>query len=123
MASEIDYKSLLGSYQQKSFDLLNQVIALEARVSSNNQLIDGLNKRVQDLVVELENYKAIVTEMKIAEMERLEEQKLLEVEEEGQSMQFGLVSMPPKKKTKKQNSTENTELDASDEEKQSEEQF
>lgn len=109
MASEVDYKVLLGSYQQKSFDLLNQVIALEARVSSSNQIIEGLNKRVQDLIVELEKAKSVIAELKIAEMERLEqeEQKLLEdVEPE---MQFGLVSMPPKKKVKKAVTTENSE--------------
>ena len=110
MSSEVDYKVLLGSYQQKSFDLLNQVIALEARVSSSNQIIEGLNKRVQDLIAELEKAKAVIAELKIAEMERLEEEekKLLETVEP--EMHFGLVSVPPKKKIKKVDMSENIEM-------------
>jgi len=111
MSNETDYKILLGTYQQKSFDLFNQVIALEARVSASNQTIEVLNKQVTDLVSELENQKNIVRQLKIAEMERIEEEKLKQKQLEEQlvsnELHFGLVASPtpvstPKRKTKKQ---------------------
>lgn len=119
MSNETDYKILLGTYQQKSFDLFNQVIALEARVSSSNQTIEVLNKKVNDLIGELENQKDLVRQLKIAEMERIEQEKIKqkEIEQESQQneMHFGLVAEPiivpsPKRKTKKQiNSVEASE--------------
>jgi len=110
MASEIDYKILLGSYQQKSFDLLSQVIALEARVASSNQTIDELNKRNQDFIIELEKAKTVITELKIAELERLEKEKEKLSQTSESEMEFGLVSMPPKKRTKKEMAVEDVEL-------------
>lgn len=119
MSNETDYKILLGTYQQKSFDLFNQVIALEARVSASNQTIEVLNKKVNDLIGELENQKDIVRQLKIAEMERVEQEKLRQQEIEEQQkeneMHFGLVATPvpaqtPKRKVKKQiNSVEASE--------------
>lgn len=52
--NEIDFKNLLGSYQQKSFDLFNQVIALEAKIMTANQTIDSLTSKVNQLSAELE---------------------------------------------------------------------
>ena len=62
--NELDYQVLLGTYQRKSADLLAQVIALEARVSSNNNTIDALNKQVNDLLKELEHAKEVVVQLK-----------------------------------------------------------
>jgi len=119
MSNETDYKILLGTYQQKSFDLFNQVIALEARVSSSNQTIEVLNKKVNDLIGELENQKDIVRQLKIAEMERLEQEKIkqqeLDKQENPDEMHFGLVASTvptptQKRKVKKQiNSAEASE--------------
>jgi len=52
--NEIDFKNLLGSYQQKSFDLFNQVIALEAKIMTANQTIDSLTSKINQLSAELE---------------------------------------------------------------------
>lgn len=52
--NEIDYKTLLSSYQQKSFDLFNQVVALESRLTISNQTIESLQKTVNSLTAELE---------------------------------------------------------------------
>ena len=52
--NEIDYKTLLSSYQQKSFDLFNQVVALESRLITSNQTIETLQKTVNNLTAELE---------------------------------------------------------------------
>ncbi len=52
--NDIDYKALLTTYQQKSFDLFNQVVALESRLSSSNQIIESLRSTVNNLTVELE---------------------------------------------------------------------
>lgn len=56
--NENDYKTLIITYQQKSFDLFSQVIALEAKLSSSNQIIESLMKQVNDLNNELENLKS-----------------------------------------------------------------
>ena len=55
--NENDYKTLIITYQQKSFDLFSQVIALEAKLTSANQIIESLMKQVNDLNIELENLK------------------------------------------------------------------
>ena len=73
--NELDYQVLLGTYQRKSADLLAQVIALEARVSSNNNTIDALNKQVNDLLKELEHAKEVVVQLKRAELERAEKEE------------------------------------------------
>lgn len=56
--NENDYKTLIITYQQKSFDLFSQVIALEAKLTTSNQIIESLMKQVNDLNSELENLKA-----------------------------------------------------------------
>ena len=73
--NELDYQVLLGTYQRKSADLLAQVIALEARVSSNNNTIDALNKQVNDLLKELEHAKEVVVQLKRAELERADKEE------------------------------------------------
>ena len=52
--NETDYKNLIVSYQQKSFDLFSQVVALEAKQVSLNQLIKELTEKVEDLSKKLE---------------------------------------------------------------------
>jgi chromosome segregation ATPase len=56
--NENDYKTLIITYQQKSFDLFSQVVALEAKLSSSNQIIESLMKQVNDLNSELESLKS-----------------------------------------------------------------
>lgn len=56
--NENDYKTLIITYQQKSFDLFSQVIALEAKLTTANQIVETLMKQVKDLNNELENLKS-----------------------------------------------------------------
>lgn len=46
---EEDYKTLISVYQQKTFDLFNQNIALEAKVSSLNSLIKDMNETIGEM--------------------------------------------------------------------------
>ena len=55
--SEQELKTLLSTYQQKSFDLFNQVVALEARLSTSNNLIEALTNKVNELNEENEKLK------------------------------------------------------------------
>jgi regulator of replication initiation timing len=55
--SEQELKTLLSTYQQKSFELFNQVIALEARLSTSNSLIEALTHKVNELNEENEKLK------------------------------------------------------------------
>ncbi len=52
--NETDYKNLILAYQQKSFDLLSQTIALEAKQATLNQLVKELTEKVEDLNKKLE---------------------------------------------------------------------
>ena len=52
--NEIDYKNLIITYQQKSFDLFSQVVALEAKQSTLSQLVKELTEKVEDLTKKLE---------------------------------------------------------------------
>lgn len=54
---EQELKVLLSTYQQKSFDLFNQVVALEARLSTSNNLIEALTNKVNQLNEENEKLK------------------------------------------------------------------
>jgi predicted RNase H-like nuclease (RuvC/YqgF family) len=54
LMNETDYKNLIVTYQQKSFDLFSQVVALEAKQASLNQLIKELTEKVEDLSKKLE---------------------------------------------------------------------
>lgn len=55
--SEQELKVLLSTYQQKSFELFNQVVALEARLSTSNNLIEALTNKVNELNDENEKLK------------------------------------------------------------------
>ena len=52
--NEQEIKNLLTIYQQKVSDLTTQTIALEARLLNSNQLIEALNKKVNELNAENE---------------------------------------------------------------------
>ena len=52
--NEQEIKNLLSIYQQKVNDLTTQTIALEARLMNSNQLIEALNKKVNELNAENE---------------------------------------------------------------------
>ena len=58
--SEQELKVLLSTYQQKSFELFNQVIALESRLTTSNQLIEALTNKVNELNEENEKLKVKV---------------------------------------------------------------
>lgn len=47
--SEQDYKYLLLSYQQKSFDLFTQNIALDSKVKQLSELVESLTTKVNQL--------------------------------------------------------------------------
>jgi regulator of replication initiation timing len=55
--SEQELKVLLSTYQQKSFELFNQVVALEARLSTSNNLIEALTNKVNELNEENDKLK------------------------------------------------------------------
>ena len=55
--NENDYKNLIITYQQKAFDLFSQVVALEARIASSNQLVESLTVQVKNLTLEVDNLK------------------------------------------------------------------
>lgn len=50
--SEDDYKTLISIYQQKTFDLFNQNIALEAKVTTLSSLIESLNDTIEKMTKE-----------------------------------------------------------------------
>jgi len=56
--TENDYKNFIAVYQQKSSDLFNQIIALEARSMSSNQIIEALTNKVNEQKDEIEKLKA-----------------------------------------------------------------
>jgi uncharacterized protein YaaN involved in tellurite resistance len=47
--SEEDYKILISVYQQKTFELFNQNIALEAKVSSLGSLVEKLTDNISKI--------------------------------------------------------------------------
>ncbi len=64
--SEEDYKAIIATYQQKSFELFNQNIVLETQVNSYKQKVDLLTSELDKLnnskarkpkVEENENFK------------------------------------------------------------------
>ncbi len=44
--TEEDYKAIIATYQQKSFELFNQNIVLETQVNSQKQKIESLTKEL-----------------------------------------------------------------------------
>jgi uncharacterized coiled-coil DUF342 family protein len=65
--NEQEIKNLLSVYQQKVSDLTAQTIALEARLMNSNQLIEALNKRINELNEEIEKLKKSKRGTKIEE--------------------------------------------------------
>lgn len=47
--NEEDYKTIISSYQQKSFEMFNQIIVLEAQINSLKNTINILNSKIKDL--------------------------------------------------------------------------
>jgi hypothetical protein len=47
--NEEDYKAIISTYQQKSFELFNQNIVLETQVNSYKQKVDLLTKELDKL--------------------------------------------------------------------------
>lgn len=47
--SEDDYKNIISTYQQKSFELFNSNIVLESQVKSLNKTIDSLKIEIEKL--------------------------------------------------------------------------
>ena len=56
--NEIDYQTLVLTYQQKSFDLFSQTVALEARLKTSAKRIEELTSKVNQLTTENEKLKA-----------------------------------------------------------------
>ncbi len=52
-----DYKYLLATYQQKTFDMLSQVISYDAKIRQLNDLVEALTLRVNDQNEEIERLK------------------------------------------------------------------
>lgn len=50
--SEEDYKTLISIYQQKTFEMFNQNIALEAKVATLGSLVESLNETVEKITKE-----------------------------------------------------------------------
>jgi regulator of replication initiation timing len=50
--NEIDYQTLVLTYQQKSFDLFSQTVALEARLKTSSKRIEELTNQVNQLSIE-----------------------------------------------------------------------
>lgn len=46
--SEEDYKSIIASYQQRSFDLFNSNVLLETQVSQLKLKVEELTKQLQN---------------------------------------------------------------------------
>jgi prefoldin subunit 5 len=57
--NEQEIKNLLTIYQQKVSDLIAQTIALEARLMNSNQLIEALNKKINELNAENEKINSL----------------------------------------------------------------
>jgi hypothetical protein len=47
--SEQELKTLLGVYQQKTYELFTQNVALEAKVSNLSSLVEVLTKRLNEI--------------------------------------------------------------------------
>jgi regulator of replication initiation timing len=55
--TEQDLKNMISVYQQKSFELFNQVIALESKLTNSNQLLEALTNKVKELAEENDKLK------------------------------------------------------------------
>jgi hypothetical protein len=50
--SEDNYKTLISIYQQKTFELFNQNIALEAKVVTLGSIVESLNETIENITKE-----------------------------------------------------------------------
>jgi predicted RNase H-like nuclease (RuvC/YqgF family) len=50
--SEDNYKTLISVYQQKTFEIFNQNIALEAKVVTLGSIIESLNETIENITKE-----------------------------------------------------------------------
>ena len=90
---ENESKFLINSYQKKSFDLFNQLIATEARVQQQQELIEAQNSKIQEfaaanqqLVIQVKNLETHVSEREdqiknITKAKRTTKRKPVETEE------------------------------------------
>lgn len=56
--TEQDLKYLIASYQQKSFDLLSQSIASDAKVKQLSELVEVLTTKINEQNEEIEKLKS-----------------------------------------------------------------
>lgn len=59
--TEQEIKNLLSVYQQKVNELTTQTIALEARIVNSNQVVETLNKKINELSAENEKLNSSKT--------------------------------------------------------------
>jgi uncharacterized protein YlxW (UPF0749 family) len=56
--NEQDLKYMVSTYQQKTFDLLSQVIATESKVRQLTDLVQAQSKQIQSQTEEIEKLKS-----------------------------------------------------------------
>ena len=56
--TENDYKNFITVYQQKSADFFAQIVALEARIITSNQMIEAMSAKISEQNAEIETLKA-----------------------------------------------------------------
>ena len=56
---EQDYKYLISSYQQKSFDLMSQLVATEARVKKLTDTTELLNAQIAEQQKEIDKLSKV----------------------------------------------------------------
>lgn len=73
MSGEItlDYTDVLKAYQNKSGELLTQLITTEARLSASTSIISDLRKRISELEVENEKLKKSTSRTKKLQTEKV----------------------------------------------------
>lgn len=55
--NEQDYKYLIAAYQQRCFDMLPQLVSLDAKVRQLSDLVEALTNKVNELKEENEKLK------------------------------------------------------------------
>jgi hypothetical protein len=55
--NEQDLKYMVSAYQQKSFDLISQLVATEAKVRHLTDLVQTQSKQIQSQADEIESFK------------------------------------------------------------------
>jgi len=62
--TENDYKNFITVYQNKSADFFAQIVALEARIMTSNQMIEAMNAKIVEQTAEIEKLKLAKTTRK-----------------------------------------------------------